>query len=82
MAVPITMKIRQGCSGGGKGPLIQIDKSATLGCNNDQYLFVPVYCIAGNVVDRNAHQNGRGWRENVSFTVNTVDRHAVVYEKK
>ena len=28
--------------GGGKGPLIQKDKSATLGCNNDQALFEPV----------------------------------------
>lgn len=30
---------------GGKGPLIQTEKSATLGCNNDQYLFVAVYGI-------------------------------------
>ena len=36
------MKIRSGCEGGGKGPLIQKDKSATLATNNDQYLFVPV----------------------------------------
>lgn len=28
--------------GGGKGPLIQTNKSATLSCNNDQYLFTPV----------------------------------------
>ena len=35
------MKIRCGCEGGGKGPLIQDDKSATLSCNNDQTLFVP-----------------------------------------
>lgn len=26
---------------GGKGPLIQKDMSATLSCNNDQYLFAP-----------------------------------------
>ena len=38
---PKTLKIRSGCEGGGKGPLIQDDKSATLGCNNDQTLFVP-----------------------------------------
>ena len=37
---PKTLKIRSGCEGGGKGPLIQDDKSATLGCNNDQTLFV------------------------------------------
>ena len=38
---PKTLKIRSGCEGGGKGPLIQDDKSATLSCNNDQTLFVP-----------------------------------------
>ena len=37
-----TLKIRSGCEGGGKGPLIQTNKSATLSCNNDQYLFTPV----------------------------------------
>ena len=42
MNVPLVMKIRSGCEGGGKGPLIQEDKSATLGCNNDQALFEPV----------------------------------------
>lgn len=39
--VPLVMKIRSGCEGGGKGALIQEDKSATLSCNNDQTLFVP-----------------------------------------
>lgn len=39
--VPLVMKIRCGCEGGGKGPLIQRDKSATLATNNDQTLFVP-----------------------------------------
>ncbi|MCK9479289.1 MAG: DNA cytosine methyltransferase [Firmicutes bacterium] len=38
---PKTLKIRSGCRGGGKGALIQNDKSATLGCNNDQTVFVP-----------------------------------------
>jgi DNA (cytosine-5)-methyltransferase 1 len=43
---PKTLKIRSGCDGGGKGPLIQDDKSATLGTNNDQTLFQPkVYGI-------------------------------------
>ena len=35
---PKTLKIRSGCEGGGKGPLIQEDVSATLSCNNDQTL--------------------------------------------
>ena len=34
------MKIRCGCEGGGKGPLIQDDMSATLSTGNDQTLFV------------------------------------------
>ena len=38
---PKTLKIRSGCEGGGKGALIQDDKSATLSCNNDQTVFVP-----------------------------------------
>jgi DNA (cytosine-5)-methyltransferase 1 len=37
-----TLKIRSGREGGGKGALIQDELSATLGCNNDQTVFVPV----------------------------------------
>ena len=36
------MKIRSGCEGGGKGALIQENKSAKLATNNDQYLFQPI----------------------------------------
>lgn len=39
--VPATLKIRCGHGNGGRGALIQKDKSATLSCNNDQTLFVP-----------------------------------------
>lgn len=39
--VPLLMKIRCGCEGGGKVALIQEDRSATLSCNNDQTLFEP-----------------------------------------
>jgi DNA (cytosine-5)-methyltransferase 1 len=35
------MLIREGKEGGGKGPLVQEDKSATLGCANMQTLFEP-----------------------------------------
>lgn len=38
---PATLKIRSGCEGGGKGALVQEDKSATLSCNNEQTVFVP-----------------------------------------
>ena len=40
--IPYTLKIRSGCDGGGKGALIQKNKSATLATNNDQYLFQPI----------------------------------------
>ena len=41
VAEPITLKIRSGCEGGGKGALWQTDKSATLATNNDHTLFQP-----------------------------------------
>ena len=37
----VTMRIRCGCEGGGKGPLLQVEKSGTLATGNDQYLFAP-----------------------------------------
>lgn len=126
--VPKTLKIRSGCEGGGKGALIQENKSATLSCNNDQTVFVPKaygicsdasnsmksdnphsgiyeadtsrtidtsggnpgcnqggiavvesYAIQGSMIgrsDKNGPQ-GDGINEDVSFTLNTVDRHAV-----
>ncbi|MBR5143652.1 MAG: DNA cytosine methyltransferase [Clostridia bacterium] len=40
--ISYTLKIRSGCEGGGKGALIQKNKSATLATNNDQYLFQPI----------------------------------------
>ena len=40
--IPYTLKIRSGCEGGGKGALVQKDKTATLATNNDQYLFQPI----------------------------------------
>lgn len=125
---PKTMKIRCGCEGGGKGVLIQNNQSATLGCNNDQTVFVPKtygicskdsnsmksgnphsgiyeadtartidanggnpgcnqggmavvesYAIQGSMIglkDGNGPQ-GDGINEDISFTLNTADRHAV-----
>lgn len=44
-----TLKIRSGCSGGGKGALVQTEKSATLSTLQDQTLFQPVvYDACGN----------------------------------
>ncbi len=124
---PKTLKIRSGCDGGGKGALIQENKSATLSCNNDQTVFVPkcygicskdsnsmksdnphsgfyeaetsrcldanggnpscnqggmaVVAVQGSMIgrkDENGPQ-GNGVNEKISFTLNTIDRHAVAY---
>jgi DNA (cytosine-5)-methyltransferase 1 len=122
-STPKTMLIRSGCDGGGKGPLIQDNKSATLACNNTQTLFTPnpitvdfgrtadritidpkvsvtiqgegggcgaktglycipnkTYCIQGNCIDRadTAGCNIKGWTEDVCYTLNTIDRPAVL----
>jgi DNA (cytosine-5)-methyltransferase 1 len=125
--VPLVMKIRAGCEGGGKGPLIQKDKSATLSCNNDQTLFEPkvygicskdsnsmkssnpdsgiyeadtsrtidgnggnpscnqggmaVVSVQGSMIGRKDKNGprGSGVNEDVSFTLDSVDRHAVAY---
>ena len=67
---PKTLKIRSGCEGGGKGALIQEDKSATLSCNNDQAVFVP-FCKGCR-----AHYKGDAptWKDGkVANTLNTFD---------
>jgi DNA (cytosine-5)-methyltransferase 1 len=40
-----------------------------------------VYALQGNGIDRalTAGCNGAGWRENESYTLNTIDRHGVCY---
>lgn len=82
-AAAYTLKIRSGCAGGGKGALVQTEKTGTLSTLQDQTLFQliqePTYCISGNMVDRATKQNGMGVGENISFTMDTVDRHAVAY---
>ncbi len=60
---PVTLKIRSGCEGGGKGALWQENKSATLGTHNDQTLFQP--CPEGRETydvrfTSNGTQNARG----------------------
>lgn len=77
-----TLKIRSGCAGGGKGALVQTEKTGTLSTLQDQTLFQPVYCLAGNIIDRSetAGANGLGVKENRSYTLNTVDRPAVAYK--
>lgn len=43
---------------------------------------VPCVCIAGNVVDRDVKQHGDGFAYDTAYTLNTVDKHAVVYPQK
>ena len=67
-----------GCDGGGKGALVQTEKSGTLGTGNDQTIF----CLQGNGIDcaDTAGCNGKGWKADESYTLNTIDRPAVCAE--
>lgn len=40
----------------------------------------PIFCLQGNGIDRadTANCNGKGWKEDVSYTLNTIDRPAVM----
>lgn len=37
------------------------------------------YALKGNYIDRETRQNGTGWREGESYTLDATDRHGVVY---
>lgn len=69
---------RCGCEGGGKGCLIQEEKTGAISTNNDQFL---CYAIQGSMVGREEKNGpqGNGINENICFTLNTTDRHAAVY---
>ena len=71
--VPATLKIRCGHGNGGRGALIQEDKSATLSCNNDQTLFVPkAYGICSKHSNSMLSDNpGSGFYE--ADTARTID---------
>ena len=67
---PKTLKVRSGCEGGGKGALIQDDKSATLSCNNDQTVFVP-FCKGTRP---HSAEEAPTWKDGeVANTLNTFD---------
>lgn len=73
-ATSYTLKIRSGCEGGGKGPLVQTEKSATLSTLQDQTLFV----LQGNMIDRDVKQNGSGVSESETmYSLTSTDRHGV-----
>ena len=54
------------------------EKSGTLGTGNDQTIF----CLQGNGIDRadTAGCNGKGWKADESYTLNTIDLPAVCAE--
>ena len=54
------------------------DPCHTLSTDSRNYL---VYCLQGNGIDRadTAGCNGKGWKEGVCYTLNTIDRPAIVY---
>lgn len=70
--VPCLLRMREGCAGGGKGPLVQRDMSGTLATNNDQTLYDP--CISFS--DDSKVTVGIG--ESPTCTRNHCDHHAVV----
>ena len=69
-ATPKTLKIRAGGGSGGKGILLQDDKSATLSCNNDQTVFVP-FCKGTRP---HSAEEAPTWKDGeVANTLNTFD---------
>ena len=67
--VPLLLKIRSGCDGGGKGPIWQEDRSATLACNNDQTLFEPVRQTTGALLASGYEKNGTQEARNDMYVV-------------
>lgn len=61
-------------------PISVVEKTPCLsaGSTNGQAA-IGVYCLQGNGIDRadTSGCNGKGWREDVSYTLNTIDRPAV-----
>lgn len=56
------------------------DPCHTISTDSRNYI---VCCLQGNGIDRadTAGCNGKGWRENECYTLNTIDRPAVCYQK-
>lgn len=61
---------------GSQDPIIS-KKAHCLGCNRGKENVV--FCIAGNTIDRQVQNggNGAGFQPEISYTLNTIDRHAI-----
>ena len=79
MDAPLTMKIRSGCEGGGKGALVQEDKSATLSCNNDQTLFVPAVYDGKQVTSKTNRSNPKPGDPCHTLAAGSADSAVVCY---
>ena len=62
------VRIRGGCDGGGKGALVQTEKSGTLGTGNDQTIFAPL--CAGFKLGNSEQARSIGYEEEKSPTLN------------
>ena len=75
--IAYTLKIRSGCAGGGKGALVQTEKSATLSTLQDQTLFQPVVYDARGNGDGKIVPTITGDHENriTDYTAIAIERH-------
>lgn len=61
----------------------QMNTATTLTTDHDRTIIAhknEAVALQGNIIDRDAGMNGAGVGEDVSFTLNTVDRHGVAYD--
>ena len=77
-----TMSARYG-TGGNNVPLVS-QPSVFLAGNVEDPSPGESYCIAGNIIDRQDHNggNGIGVQRDISYTLNTADRHCVFSQQR
>lgn len=77
-----TMSARYG-TGGNNVPLIT-QSTAFTDDESDEPPYAETYCIAGNIIDRQDHNggNGMGFQPDISYTLNTADRHCVFSQQR
>lgn len=83
-AIPINTQIATRCISMGERTGLGIGKDGDPAFTiQAQHEHGVCYCLAGNIVDRSetAGANGLGVKEEVSYTLNTIDRPAVAYSE-
>lgn len=80
---PILVRMREGCEGGGKGPLVSEDQSLTLATANDQVLAYPINTqlgLRGAETSNSTREGiGIGNEGDPSFTLQAAHSHAVAH---